>query len=548
MTVREAPPRDSVEPSRPSVVPSRESIAPSRPSVVPSRDSIVPPGGEQRVSVPPKRYEELEGGHGREVYFRPHRYQLSDLGPVRPIVSLLLGGQRFECELQDVSQNGLGFEWPPDMPNAVEVGLVLPDLNVSFDAHEAYRGAVSVSSVRRREGKVIVGASFVDSLMSVDDVLALRDVKAYAASGMIGLGLAEAPWRVVGNERFKALVAELRLFLEDARHRLGELERALPWEVVHGEAGSPAREALVARVRAEFVTEFIRCSEEIDVTLRKASPADVPALREYSVRYLQDFFVEAPCMYRALHKPLGYPGDYEVMKYMYENQFAGPSLFAKAVSLAILTTRPGEAVRARKNLIRDRLSRFLDTRAQDGRPSRFLSVAAGPAQEVYELLKSRKEITSPVEIVLFDQDKGALSYAYGRISPIVNARWSRSVSVTYLHDSIKRLLRDPALFTRFGGFDVIFCCGLFDYLEIPTAVTLARNLYGDLTEGGELYVGNMVPTNPNRWFMELNLDWMLKYKTHEELLELGRLAAPDAHVTIREEPTGVNPFVVLTRG
>ena len=107
-----------------------------------------------------------------------------------------------------------------------------------------------------------------------------------------------------------------------------------------------------------------------------------------------------------------------------------------------LTTRPGDAVRFRKNLVRDRLSEVLDRAASEGGPLRFLSVAAGPAQEVYELLKQRKTIPVPVEIVLFDQDKGALSYAYRRISPIVSARWSKLVTVTYLHDSIKRLLRD----------------------------------------------------------------------------------------------------------
>lgn len=107
--------------------------------------------------------------------------------------------------------------------------------------------------------------------------------------------------------------------------------------------------------------------------------------------------------------------------------------------------------------------------------------------------------------------------------------------------------RDPTLFSRYRGFDVIFCAGLFDYLEMPTAVSLTRSLYGNLRPKGELFIGNMVPTSPNRWFMELNLDWNLKYKTHEDLLAMGRSAAPDASIVIREEPSGVNPFVVLTR-
>jgi hypothetical protein len=500
---------------------------------------------EGRPSVAPRNVEDLDGAEGREIYFRPQRYQPSDLGPVRTVVSISLDGNRYDCEMTDVSQNGVGFEWPADV--AVEIGLKIPELSLNFDQHEAYSGAATVSSLRRIDGKLVVGASFVDSLMNVDDVIALRDVKSYASAGSGGLGLASAPWRVDGHNEFKALVAELRLFLEDAREHLTQVERVLPWDVVHGEGRSAARDALIARVRREFAEEFIRRSERIDAALRTVPPAAIPALKEYSQRFLQDYFIEAPCMHRALFKPLGYPGDYEVMKYMYENQFAGPTLFAKAVSLAILTTRPGDAVRFRKNLVRDRLSEVLDRAAPGDAPLRFLSVAAGPAQEVYELLKQRKTLPVPVEIVLFDQDKGALSYAYRRISPIVSARWSKSVSVTYLHDSIKRLLRDPTLFAKYGGFDVIFCAGLFDYLEMPTAVSLTRSLYGHLRPKGELYIGNMVPTSPNRWFMELNLDWNLKYKTHDDLLVMARSAAPDASVAIREEPSGVNPFVVLTR-
>jgi hypothetical protein len=57
----------------------------------------------------------------------------------------------------------------------------------------------------------------------------------------------------------------------------------------------------------------------------------------------------------------------------------------------------------------------------------------------------------------------------------------------------------------------------------------------------------MVPSSPSRWFMELHLDWQLEYRERIELLGLARRAAPDAHLQILEEPTGVNPFVALSR-
>jgi hypothetical protein len=47
--------------------------------------------------------------------------------------------------------------------------------------------------------------------------------------------------------------------------------------------------------------------------------------------------------------------------------------------------------------------------------------------------------------------------------------------------------------------------------------------------------------------MELHLDWHLEYRERIEMLELARRAASDAHIEVLEEPTGVNPFVALTR-
>jgi extracellular factor (EF) 3-hydroxypalmitic acid methyl ester biosynthesis protein len=494
-------------------------------------------------------YADLDGGQGREVYFRPHRYQRQDLGPVRPVVELVshrgqAGETVHECALHDVSQNGVAFEWPVAVP--VETGAIIPDMTVSFDGHAAYAGEGRVGSVRDVGGKKIVGASFTDSLMNIRDVLQLRDVRSWKLSGSNGLGLHDRPWQVRGCEGFKALVGDLRLLLDDASTLLARLESSLPWSVAHGDRDSPARRALIERIHQEFVVEFVRYSEEIDVAHRLVMPGDVEAVKEYSRRQLQDYFMQAPCMHRALYKPLGYPGDYEIMKDMYETPFSGPTLFAKSMSLAVLSTRAVDALRARKDLVKGELDGLLDAEPK-GRPLRVLSIAAGPAQEVYELLRDRKSLPSPLDIVLFDQDEGALSYAYDRLKRLVDARWPERVRIVYLHDSIKRLLKDPAIFSSLANFDAIFCCGLFDYLELPTAIALCRNLFANLETNGTLYVGNLAPNNPNRWLMELHLDWFVIYRTRPELLDLARLAAPGARSEILEETTGINPFVCLKK-
>jgi hypothetical protein len=115
------------------------------------------------------------------------------------------------------------------------------------------------------------------------------------------------------------------------------------------------------------------------------------------------------------------------------------------------------------------------------------------------------------------------------------------------HDSIKRLLRGSSILAGHGAFDAVFSCGLFDYLQLLTWVSLCRNLYASVASGGKLYVGNMVPNSQSRWFMELHLDWHLAYRERSEMLELARMAAPEAQIEILEEASGINPFVVLTR-
>jgi extracellular factor (EF) 3-hydroxypalmitic acid methyl ester biosynthesis protein len=510
--------------------------------------------GGTRTARPPtlissertSHYTELEGASGRDIYFRPERYPRSELGSIGVAVVVTLDGVTHRCELEDVSQNGFAFTWAAE--NAPAVGAVLDEVVLRFDGHEAYRGRARVCSSRSAERTTVIGASLIDTLMNVEDVLQLRDVKARIGDVEYpGLRLESGAWRVPGQERFKALVAETCLFLEDASAKFGELEASLPWQVVHGEQESPARDALIERIKAGFVTDLVHASNGIDAALRSAPREARSALREFSERYLGKLLMQSPWMYRARHKPLGYPGDFEVMNGLYGRHFAGSNLFAKALNLGFVSTPAAEAVRRRKDLIQARLGAALAAKEATGEPCRVLSIAAGPAEEVLGLLEERQSIGVPLEVVLFDQDKSALSFSFARLSRVVAQRWQGQVKLVLLHDSITKLLRGSTVLSSSGLFDVVYACGLFDYLQPHTWVSLCRSLFAMLAPRGTLYVANMVPSSPSRWFMELHLDWFLEYREHEELIGLAGKAAPDAQIQLLEEETGVNPFVALTR-
>ena len=512
--------------------------------------------GETRAVRPPtstpaertSHYTELEGATGRDINFRPERYPRSQLRPIGIAVLVLRGDITYRCELSDVSQNGVAFEWANGAPEAPELGALFEEIVVRFDGHEAYRGRARVCSLRPDGEVTLVGASLLDTLMNIEDVLTLRDVKArMVESEYSGLRVRSGVWCVSGQERFKSLVAELRLFLEDARKQLAAIEASLPWHVVHGEQESPARGALIRELETGFVADLVQASNDIDAALCAAPGEARSGLRAFSERYLGELLMQSPWMYRARHKPLGYPGDFELMNGLYGRHFAGPTLFAKALNLGFVSTPAAEAVRCRKDLIKGRLSALLDEKEQSAEPCRILSIAAGPAEEVYSLLEERPQLGVPLEVVLFDQDKNALSFSFARLNRIVAQRWQGKVRVVHLHDSITKLLRGSTQLSASGVFDAVYACGLFDYLQPHTWVSLCRSLYGMVAPRGTLYVGNMVPSNPTRWVMEFILDWHLEYRERIEMLALARKAAVDAHIEVLEEATGVNPFVLLTR-
>lgn len=492
----------------------------------------------------PKEYEDLEGAQGREVFFRPKRYSQQDLGPIQTAVEIVVGDTPHVCALRDVSQNGVAFRWPTALPRPA-LNEALSCLVVRFDAHEAYRGAAVVMSIREddRDG-TLVGVAFTDALMDIDDVLQLRDVRNWSVETARQLPVASKPWDVQGFEAYKALVAEFRLFLEEASKCLAELEKTIPWHVLHAPSNHPAHKALLERIEADFVPDYLRYSYAIDKALRGANSEEWSRLKEFSVRHLQTYLLQAPILERAYKKPLGYPGDFELMRFMYAKTAEGPTLFAKALHYAVNHLGACEAVRQRKNMIKRALRTLIESTPEGGR-LRIASIAAGPARETVELVQELERCPpSSVEIVLFDQDQLALENAHARLAR-TSTRWPQ-IKIHFRHDSIKRLLQDPKMLQDHGPFNMIFCAGLFDYLRFSTATILCRTFYQLLAPAGHAWVGNMVD-NPCRWSLEHVCDWYLTYRTREEMLSFGRAAAPEARLEIADEPTGINPCLVIEK-
>ena len=238
---------------------------------------------------------------------------------------------------------------------------------------------------------------------------------------------------------------------------------------------------------------------------------------------------------RCFAKPLGYPGDYEMMNMIYAEDTDGARLLGRALCRYALDMPEGRAVRNRVTYLIDKITRVRDR--ADG-AVRVLSVAAGPALEIQALLASEPEIGEDMRVVLLDQDPRAPRHARERIASVTGDR----ANITFLCRDIRDVIiagLDEA------GFDLIYSAGLFDYFSDRTARAAAERLFKSLAPTGELVIGNFSLGGPSRALMELVLDWRLRYRTADDLTAL--YGALDGDMTLEAEPTGSNLFAVIRR-
>ena len=126
------------------------------------------------------------------------------------------------------------------------------------------------------------------------------------------------------------------------------------------------------------------------------------AHRAYAQHHLLHLFQLAPFIRRALKKPLGYAGDYEMMNMLYRpSQNEGTSLFAKVLNLCAATEVAARANINRISFLGERLrSAVRRVRQEGGTRARICSVGCGPAREIETLLTTDPEIGQSLDVLL----------------------------------------------------------------------------------------------------------------------------------------------------
>lgn len=484
-----------------------------------------------------REYEDLLGGEGSEIFYRPERYPVSELLEGNPelVHSVEFNGRT--GALVNFGINGLAFSVDGDeVPKTNEV---FETIKVVIGDDIVYEGGALVRYCRSEGLSTLIGVSLLDGILDLDSISISRG-RALAQKTLARLQqLVHDPVAPT----YKNALADLALLLSSYRTMLDEQEKILRSVTPSEKCDQAEQEVLRTAIRT-FSDQYDGYRRRCNTLTASLRPTVADAYREYTEALLHPYFLGAPLAHHCYAKPLGYPGDYVLMGYVYDEEYRGNSLFDKLIHQVVVREEPmARGVRTRKDFVKSEIERTVQERGRPDRPLRILSLACGPAREIIEFVAAHKG-RQKLEITLVDQDQKALTYVNAALSKqIIPGR--ASVSVRYLYIGFLRLLQQSSVLDSINDQDLIYTVGLFDYLKTRTGRVLALRLYQNLRPGGKLIIGNFKRPNDAIWSLEYWMDWKLIYRTTDEMLELCGLIEEEDPSHEREVVTDASGYTNL---
>ncbi|MGA2868522.1 MAG: class I SAM-dependent methyltransferase [Verrucomicrobiota bacterium] len=337
-------------------------------------------------------------------------------------------------------------------------------------------------------------------------------------------------------------VADMQSFFCDLQLWLNQVEIGL-------HAYPPAERG---KLELDFLNEssgrIMRSFTSLFERFEKLASATEPASRSshslYAKRLLHPLVLCAPFMHRTYKKPLGYAGDYEMVRMMTLDAFQGNSLFSKLLNKFFLNTPP---VVAHRNRI-DTLVRYLESESlrfpHKNKRAKIFNLGCGPAAEIQRFLKQSNR-SDYCDFTLLDFNDETVAFAQRTLNQIRDQS-GRRTGIDVLKKSVTQLIKNSAQFKP-GGYDFVYCAGLFDYLPDNVSTMLLKIFYELAAPGGLVLVSNVEASNPSRGWMECVVDWHLIYRNATQMHDLipKEIARDSVHVFA--EASSVNIFAEIRK-
>lgn len=243
---------------------------------------------------------------------------------------------------------------------------------------------------------------------------------------------------------------------------------------------------------------------------------------------------QCPFTQHAYRRPRGYPGDADLLDYIYGCKPPPLQLepLARAIYEHCIQTSVPQSVRDRCRLLSEKIDTTVTSSVDE---VQLVSVACGHLRE----LQDTAAMTQPgrARIIAYDQDPMALE--------VVKSQYPNK-NVETICGSVATLIRSGS---RRTNFHLVYAAGLYDYLSQDLAAKLTRQLFAMVRAGGQLLIANFAPEHGEIGYMEAFMRWNLVYRTPEQLSGVTALIDKSMIASQRlfDEGNGIIYFLEVTK-
>lgn len=257
--------------------------------------------------------------------------------------------------------------------------------------------------------------------------------------------------------------------------------------------------------------EILKKADELEGTVGNSI-----ILREIKKRFrliVGGFAYQSLIVRRANDKPLGYPGDYQLLEAIYNNCHLSKGI-GSYFDNSFLDNNYAVAVRNRKDKMKMILREFINSSSLP--IVKILNLACGSCREIKELLSTPVVHKNRIVFECVDQDNNALEFAKCSLGKL-----PENIEIKFSKQNILEIINKPSYYSNLIGVqDLIYSIGLADYLPDRILKRLIHFCFGLLRPGGRLIITHKdidkyKPLDPD-WFC----GWTFIPRNREELFNL----------------------------
>lgn len=432
--------------------------------------------------------------------------------------------------LLKLSQNYIVFEvYNPY--SIVQLSEVLSDLTINRVGNQIYSGRAIVTNIVNTGIILIVSATLSDAYWKKSVNISSQEEVQFEINHLI---------KTFENHQkidldFKLSILSIRLFLSDVKNWLDRLE--------------PALEDSETKLDDKFLLNYFEplfkkmggLFKKFEEAADKISSDELTFYKDFTQSNLHPFTMSSPFPYRIYSKPLGYAGDYEMMRMIQRQNAEGPNLYAKFINTFYTNIPIANCVKNRTAQLVQLISEGVRLAEKNGTEFNSLSIGCGPALEVKNFLIENSSKTK-CNFRLLDFNEETLNFAVNQANQSKRGSDHEITGeLNSVHELLKRSVNQKMEEEK---YDLVYCSGLFDYLSDRICSKLIKLFFSMVKKGGKVFVTNMNSLDNDRHILELIFEWHLIYRDEKNM---NSLVPGLGSQKLYTDSTGVNLCLEITK-